>query len=146
MTYILGNNNDKGAQLSQAEMNSNASSLIVGGSETTSTLLSGVTWLLLTNPDKMQKLKDEIRSKFKTYESITISDVNETPYLVAVVSEGLRYYPPIPAGFGRVVPSGGEYVSGYFVPEGTTVSVSHYAAYHSERNFRNPDKFVPERW
>lgn len=146
MTYILGNNNEKGAQLTQAEMNSNASSLIVGGSETTSTLLSGVTWLLLMNPDKMQKLKDEIRSKFKTYESITISDVNETPYLIAVVSEGLRYYPPIPAGFGRVVPAGGEHVSGYFVPEGTTVSVSHYAAYHSERNFRDPDKFVPERW
>lgn len=146
MSYILANNGDKGARLSQEEIISNASSLIIGGSETTSTLLSGVTWLLLTNPHTMQKLKDEIRGKFKTYDELTISAVNETPYLVAVISEGLRYFPPIPVGFGRKVNKGGEYVSGYFVPEGTIVSVSHYAAYHSERNFRDPDAFVPERW
>jgi cytochrome P450 len=26
------------------------------------------------------------------------------------------------------------------------VSVSHWSCYHSAENFRDPDKFVPERW
>ncbi|OKL59686.1 hypothetical protein UA08_05017 [Talaromyces atroroseus] len=146
MSYILQNNPEKGARLTEQEIISNASSLIVGGSETTSTLLSGLTWLLLTNPEKMHKLKVEIRGKFKTYDEITINAVNGSPYLVAVITEGLRYYPPIPAGFGRQVNTGGEVISGYYIPEGTIVSVSHYAAYHSERNFKDPDAFVPERW
>ena len=28
----------------------------------------------------------------------------------------------------------------------TTVSVSYYTMMHDERNFSNPDKFLPERW
>lgn len=28
----------------------------------------------------------------------------------------------------------------------TTVSVHHLAAYRSATNFKNPDRFVPERW
>ena len=26
------------------------------------------------------------------------------------------------------------------------MTISHYAAYHSDYNFKNPDSFVPERW
>ena len=37
-------------------------------------------------------------------------------------------------------------VDGRYVPEGTTVGVHQYAAYHCERNFVRPDCFVPERW
>lgn len=28
----------------------------------------------------------------------------------------------------------------------TAVSVSHWSAYHSPRNFHMPDDFIPERW
>ena len=28
----------------------------------------------------------------------------------------------------------------------TIVSVSQWSAYHSARNFKDPDKFIPERW
>ena len=146
MAHILANNGNKGATLSQEEIVSNASLMTTAGSETTATLLSGATWLLLKNPDIMQKLQDEIRGKFRTYDDITLNGVNELPYLIAFLSEALRFFPPIPVGFARRVGKGGELVSGYFVPEGTMVSVSHYAAYHSEQNFKNPEAVVPERW
>ena len=35
---------------------------------------------------------------------------------------------------------------GKYVPGGTKVGVTHWAAYHSPSNFRDPDDFVPERW
>lgn len=37
-------------------------------------------------------------------------------------------------------------VCGMWVPSGTQVSVHQYAAYHSVANFKNPDRFIPERW
>lgn len=146
MTLILANNRDKGAKLSQEEIDSNSFFLMNAGSETTATALSGVTWHLLSNPAVLRKLQDEIRGKFATYNQITLAGVNDCPYLIATISEGLRTFPPAAAGFGRVTPTGGESVSGYYIPEGTVVSVSHHAAYRSGRNFKDPNTFVPERW
>ena len=37
-------------------------------------------------------------------------------------------------------------IAGRFVPGRTSVSVSHWSCYHSADNFRDPDKFIPERW
>jgi cytochrome P450 len=37
-------------------------------------------------------------------------------------------------------------IVGRFVPGRTCVSVSHWSCYHSPDNFRDPDKFAPERW
>ncbi|PYH59021.1 cytochrome P450 [Aspergillus niger CBS 101883] len=147
MSHILANNNNRGVKLTRAEIDSNATLMTTAGSETTATLLSGATYLLLTHPRVLRTLQDEIHSEFPTYESITLEAVaKRTPYLNAVISEALRFFPPIPVGFIRRVPKGGETVSGYWIPEGTILSVSHYAAYHSERNFRDPDSWVPERW
>ncbi|KAM5344636.1 hypothetical protein ACJ41O_013171 [Fusarium nematophilum] len=44
------------------KLEANSSILIMAGSETTATLLSGVTYFLMTNPDTLEKLTDEIRS------------------------------------------------------------------------------------
>ena len=46
----------------------------------------------------------------------------------------------------RITNPQGNVIAGRFVPGGTSVSVSHWACYHSVENFRDPDKFVPERW
>ncbi|KAI7712361.1 putative P450 monooxygenase [Hortaea werneckii] len=147
MGMILKHNGEKGQSLSNLEIDSNCSIFITAGSETTATLLSGCTYLMLQNPEVYQKVKDEVRGAFAKYDDITLEAINRgTPYLLATLQEALRYYPPVPTGFERQVPSGGEVVSGYYLPEGTAVSVSHYPAYHSESNFKNAESFVPERW
>lgn len=94
MDYILRHNDEKG--LSMAEIASNASLLIIAGSETTATLLSGTTFLLLTNRDKYDKLVGEIREKFSSEEQINMSSVNDLPYLLAVFQEGLRMCKLVP--------------------------------------------------
>ena len=146
MTEILKHNGEKGIELSEAELASNATVFITAGSETTATLLSAVTYCLLKNPEVMRKLKDEIRSRFKKYDDITLEEVNKSPYLLAVLQEALRYFPPVPTGFERRVAKGGEVVSGYFVPEGTALCVSSYPLARSERNFKDAESFIPERW
>ncbi|KAK3711339.1 hypothetical protein LTR37_009719 [Vermiconidia calcicola] len=146
MTEILKHNGEKGAEMTPTEMNNNASIMITAGSETTATLLSGVTYCLLKNPEVMKKLKDEVRGKWKKYDDITLEEVNKAPYLIAVLQEALRYYPPLPTGFERRVGKGGEFVSGYFIPEDTAVCVSSSPTGRSPQNFKDPDSFIPERW
>ncbi|KAK1996652.1 cytochrome P450 [Colletotrichum falcatum] len=132
--------------MSFAKLKANSSILIIGGSETTATLLSGATYYLLMNPAALEKLTDEIRSTFKDESEIDFQSVSNLPYLLACIQEALRIYPPVPIGLPRIVPPGGATIAGHHVPEGTTVSVYHWAMYHSEKNFRDPFGFHPERW
>ncbi|KAK1984934.1 cytochrome P450 [Colletotrichum cereale] len=122
--------------LSLTQLDGNTSILIIAGSETTATLLSGVTYLLLKNPEKMRKLVREVRTAFKREEEITLASVNALAYMLACLDEALR----------MVVPEGGATVSGEFVPGKMTVSIHHWAMYHNKKNFKNPFVFHPERF
>lgn len=104
------------AKISQMEYESTVRTLIVAGSETTATLLSGVTYLLLTNPEKMEKVVKEIRSSFSSEEEITFVSVNKLDYLLACLNEALRMYPPTPDAFPRRTGQGPEIICGKLVP------------------------------
>ncbi|KAK5662523.1 hypothetical protein OQA88_8435 [Cercophora sp. LCS_1] len=132
--------------LSLEKIQANSSILIIGGSETTATLLSGVTYLLCKNREKLDKLTREIRGAFKSEDEIGFQSVSALPYLLACLDEGLRMYPPVPAGLPRITPKGGAVVSGNFVPEGTVVAMHHWALYHDDDHFKDPFSFHPERW
>lgn len=95
----------------------NAEILIIGGSETTASLLSGVTYLLLQNPDAYQNLRDEVRSTFRNQDEINLISVNKLTYMLACLDEGLRMYPPIANGLPRMCPRGGCTVLGHYIPE-----------------------------
>lgn len=95
----------------------NSSFLVIAGSETTATLLSGVTYLLLTNPRVMEKLVAEIRGAFKSEDEINFTSVSNLPYLLACLDEAMRIYPPGAVAFPRVVPEGGANIAGNYIPE-----------------------------
>ncbi|KAJ5801496.1 uncharacterized protein N7518_003564 [Penicillium psychrosexuale] len=132
--------------MTRAEIHSNGFILIVAGSETSATLLSGCIFYLCTAPHVMSQLVAEIRSTFKQDSDMTFRAVEELKYMTAVIEESLRIYPPFVTSLSRIVPQGGAVVNGHFLPEDTAVACHHYASYHSESNFAFPDKFMPERW
>ncbi|OJJ47342.1 hypothetical protein ASPZODRAFT_16022 [Penicilliopsis zonata CBS 506.65] len=125
---------------------SNAEILIIGGSETTASLLSGVTYLLLQNPDAYKKLVAEVRSVFTCQEEINLVSVGRLTYMMACLEEGLRMYPPIANGLPRVAPKGGVTIMGEFIPEGTNCAIHQWALYHREKYFEDPETFHPERF
>ncbi|KUI53331.1 Isotrichodermin C-15 hydroxylase [Cytospora mali] len=129
-----------------SSLRSNASLLVIAGSETTATLLSGVTYLLLQNPESLKKVTQEVRSTFNSEDEITFSSVQNLSYMLACLKEAMRCYPPVAGPLARVVPKGGAYIAGNFVPEGTVVGVAQYPMYHSDRNFSDPFSFKPERF
>jgi cytochrome P450 len=103
--------------LSFPQLLTNSSLLIVAGSETTATLLSGATYHLLRNEEALQRLIKEVRSSFDSEEEITLTSVGKLSYMLACLNEGLRRYPPVAFGMPRVVPEGGANIVGKFVPE-----------------------------
>jgi cytochrome P450 len=142
--YILSANNEKG--MSPAEINVNAFSLSIAGSESTATALSGAAFLMLTHPPVYQRLVKEVRSMHTAEEEITLASTHKLEFLDAVITETLRMYPPVAITLPRCVPAGGETIAGKFVPGGVTVGVHHYSTYHHPNNFCRPGEFLPERW
>lgn len=134
-----------GRGMSQGEIVQNYIVLLVAGSETSATLLSGATWLLLRNPDALRKLAAETRAAFAVEEDICIATCQKLPYLKAVIEESLRWYPPAPGILPRRTDVN-TVIDGRVVPPGTSVGVHIWSAHHSSRNFKDADRFVPERW
>ncbi len=132
--------------MSQKEMESSASSIVLAGSETTATLLSGTTFHLLRNPDILERVTNEVRSAFTSSDEITIDAVSHLPYLLAVLNETLRIYPPVPITSARIVPPGGDTIDGHYVPSGTVIQASQYVGCNVDYKFAKPDEYHPERW
>jgi cytochrome P450 len=128
ISLILKNEEKDELSSNKNEMDSNAFILMLAGSETTATVLSGFTYLLLSNQQIYKKLVEEIRGKFKRGADITFEEVNKLDYLVAALQEAMRYYPAVPTGFPRVVPPGGDIVSGVYVSEGVSFLCSYQSS------------------
>ncbi|KAK0647791.1 Averantin hydroxylase [Lasiodiplodia hormozganensis] len=133
-----------GNKLSLDEMYANSSIFMMAGTETTATLLSGLTYHLLKSPDKLRILTEEIRSLPE--EELTLQNLPRLTYLSACFEEGLRCYPPVPVAPTREVAKGGNAICGQWIPEKTRVAVPNWAAYRSPLNFKDPESFIPERW
>lgn len=113
--YLLTNKDD---QLTLPELYENGFTLVAAGFETLSSFLSGLTFLLCTNPMVLEKVQHEVRMMFKEAVDITPNPVNDLPYMIAVLSEALRLRPGTPFGLPRLIRSKvGQTVAGVWVPE-----------------------------
>ncbi|KAK1086721.1 hypothetical protein LTR48_003269 [Friedmanniomyces endolithicus] len=101
-TYLLQQKAEEG-ELSRAALYENAITLVVAGSETTATLLAGATYLLCRNSEVLNKVRSEVRSAFKTDSDITSKSVNSLTYMLAVLTESMRMFPPTAFGLPRPV-------------------------------------------
>lgn len=114
-SYILRHNDEKG--MTEAEIIKNSGALILAGSETSSTMLSGLLYHLLLFPQALEKLTQEIRSTFPQSSEICFTKLQGLTYLNACIREGFRVYPPTPMILPRRTVAGGAIIDGRFVPE-----------------------------
>ncbi|KAF2852264.1 cytochrome P450 monooxygenase-like protein [Plenodomus tracheiphilus IPT5] len=136
----------EGKGLSRKEMDSNAALFMVAGTETTATLVSGLTFYLLSTPESMRKLTEEIRGTFSNDGDMTMEKLAALPYLNACIKETFRVYPPVPLIMPRCVPEDGSTIVGQFIPPGTSVGIPQHATFTHPRNFKMPMEYIPERW
>ncbi|KAI1135028.1 putative toxin biosynthesis cytochrome P450 monooxygenase [Hypoxylon sp. FL0543] len=134
------------SMLDNGEIHPTSGQILLAGSETVATALSGCVALLLQSPDVMAKLKYEIRTNFRCESDINSSTLPNQKYLLAVIHEAMRLYPPTPNFLRRYVPAGGCTIQGRFIPGGTAVGFTSFPAYRDESYFRDANEFIPERW
>lgn len=106
------------------EYQSTVATLIIAGSETTATLMSGLTYYILKDAERLEKLKTEIRSAFSTDLEIDFVSVNKLPYLLACLDEALRIYPPLPDPLPRNTGPAEQVICGRAVPAWVSTSNS----------------------
>ncbi|SPO02789.1 related to benzoate 4-monooxygenase cytochrome P450 [Cephalotrichum gorgonifer] len=115
---------------------------MAAGIDTTGDALCFLMWEL-SRPGSFhfqEKLRAELRDRAG-------KPLDQLPFLEAVVSEGLRYFPAIPMSLPRYVPHGGKVIDGYVVPGGTVVSCQAYSVHRlNEDVFPDAERFDPERW
>lgn len=102
--------------MSNEEIKNTSGLLIIAGSETTATLLSGVTYFLLTNRDAYTKVQAEVRGAFERPEEMTLVTTSKLPYLQACLEEALRLYPPVPLALPRRTGKKGAIIDGVAIP------------------------------
>lgn len=101
--------------LTAEEFIATSDTVLLGESETTATLLSGLTYYLVKNPRALTKLVEEIRNHFKSEEEIDFQGVNSLEYMLACINEAFRLYPPVPGALLRRTREG-DTICGKYVP------------------------------
>lgn len=130
--------------MTRAEIIKTNATVLMAGSDSPATLLSGVTFLLLKNRSWLIKLQEEVRSL--SLSELTFTSLSKLKILHAVIQESIRVYPPVPTILPRLTPKEGALIDGVWISGDTGVGVAQYPANMSSRNFTNPDTFAPERW
>lgn len=120
---------------------------IIAGSDTTAVSLSSVAYYLMTTPQCLSKLRQEIKDHGVWNKRITFKKSQEMPCLQAVLKEALRMHPATGLPLWRVVPEGGLQFGEHWLPAGTNVGLNSWVAHYNKRVYGDDAHiFRPERW
>ncbi|XP_068110472.1 cholesterol 24-hydroxylase-like isoform X2 [Hyperolius riggenbachi] len=118
--------------------------LIIGGQETTSNLLSFVVMELSRNQEILQKVQSEVDEVVGSKVDLVYEDLEKLQYLWQVLQETLRLYSPAP-GTSRALEE--EIVlHGIRIPPHVTVLLDSYVMGRMEQFFQDPLIFNPDRF
>ena len=132
-----------GASMTDQQIRDEALTLFLAGHETTANALTWTWYLLSLNPEKADRLRDEL-DRILGDRSPTIDDLPSLKYTEYVVAESMRLFPPAWA-IGRLAIEDHEF-GGFQIAKGSLVLVSPFVAQHDARYWENAEQFVPERW
>jgi cytochrome P450 len=140
---LAGEDPETGRKMSVAELRDNLLTFIVAGHETTALTLAWSLYLLAQDPRVQNKARQELGTVLQG-RAPTGEDVAQLPYLLHVVDEALRLYPP--AGMVSRTALGPDELCGREIRRGDTVIVPIYALHRHHMLWDQPNAFRPERW
>jgi cytochrome P450 len=143
LSLLMSAMDEDGSQMTPKQLRDETMTLFLAGHETTALSLSWAWYLLSKNPAAEVRLHEELRDVLGG-RAPGIADLGRLPYLLAVVNEVLRLYPPAYIlARTSVAPST---IGGYDFPAGSTMIFSQWVMQRDARFFDDPEAFRPERW
>ncbi|KAL4188500.1 hypothetical protein AMTRI_Chr08g160470 [Amborella trichopoda] len=119
--------------------------IVFGATDTSSVTLEWAVAALLSNPEAMRKVKEELNTKIGKERRVEEVDIANLPYLQAVIKETLRLYPPAPI----LIPHESMedcMVAGFHMPAGTQLIINAWKIQRDPRWWERPLEFEPERF
>ncbi|KAM5544664.1 hypothetical protein V8D89_001562, partial [Ganoderma adspersum] len=120
---------------------------VIGGSDSTSVMVTFAIYFLLSNPECYRRLRKELDEGFP-YPATSLSPniLAGLVFLNGVINETLRLAPSL-YFYPRIMPPGRSVVDGRHIPEGTIFAIASYSQHISPENFSpSPLEFLPDRW
>ncbi|XP_039167800.1 cytochrome P450 76A1 [Eucalyptus grandis] len=140
-----GNGKDEPAKLSEKQINIFILEIFMAGTETTNSTIEWALTELLLNPDSKVKVEAELSRVVGSNRKFLETDIDQLPYLQAVVKETMRLHPPVPFLLPRRAIRDTIFM-GYNVPKNTQVFVNAWAIGRDPDVWENPMAFKPDRF
>ncbi|RXW18855.1 hypothetical protein EST38_g6998 [Candolleomyces aberdarensis] len=117
----------------------------VAGAETTVNLALALLYVLSSYPDIQSRGQTEIDSVVGLDRLPAATDIQDLPYVHAIVKEVGRWFTVVPLGVPHSNSEDDEY-DGFFIPKGTIIFQNNWAMMHNADAFEKPFEFIPERY
>ena len=134
---------ETGAPMTDRELIDEVMTLVVAGHETTASGLNWTWYLLSQNPQVEARLHAEIDAA-PDMTTPGLAQMESLAYTQQVVNEALRLYPPGWLLSRRTIEA--DVLGGYEVPAGANVLLPLYLLHRDGRFWKDPDRFLPERF
>ncbi|KAH9624145.1 hypothetical protein KSS87_012810 [Heliosperma pusillum] len=133
-------------KLSHSDMVAVLWETVFRGADTVATLLEWIMARMTMHPDIQAKAQEELDSCVGTDKAVQDSDIQNLPYLQAIVKEVLRMHPPGPLLSWSRLAIHDVYIDKVMIPAGTTAMVNMWAITHDPTIWKDPWAFKPSRF
>ncbi|KAB2571853.1 Cytodhrome monooxygenase aflU [Lasiodiplodia theobromae] len=121
--------------------------IIAAGALTTAHFLAVTSYHILANPPILQRLRQELEPVMPNPTRIPpLHQLEQLPFLKAVINEGYRLSYGVTARLTRVYPDAPLLYKDQVIPAGTPVSMTSVLIHQNETLFPDPMEFRPDRW
>jgi len=131
LSLLVGARHEDGSPMRDEEMRDELLTLLVAGHETTATSLAWAVERLSRHPEKLDRLRAEVKA-------------GAEDYLTATIQETLRLRPVISIVIRRLTEP--VEIGGYELPAGVSVTPSVYLVHRNPEIYPEPEAFRPERF
>ncbi|KUI67678.1 Trichodiene oxygenase [Cytospora mali] len=124
--------------------------LLVAGTETTAATLACISYYLLAQPATYARLLEDLQGADPL--NLRWTDLEQRPYLWAVIHEALRLTPGVSQRSARIareedlVYTSEDGETNWVIPRGTPVGMTSIIQHSNEELFPSPKEFIAERW
>jgi len=122
----------------------NVATLLIAGEDTTASSLTWLVWLLVQNPDALQRARAEVLQHAPDPAAFSIEQMDALDYVEACAQEAMRLKPATP--FIPLETLSDREVNGVLVPAGTLLFCLVRHDCMDDKLFPQAGRFLPERW
>ncbi|CAL1706578.1 unnamed protein product [Somion occarium] len=143
MEYILDNQDRY--NLDREQTAAFGGSVIEAGIDTTAMFLQFFVACMIAYPEVQARARKDIDDVIGLNRTPQQDDIENLPYLRALINEIHRFCPIAPMGIPHAS-TADERIGDYMIPKGTTIVINIWGLYRNEEYFEDPDVFNPERY